>query len=335
MRAVLATMIGALVSACGLVGEGPPPGDLVTLRSYRQPTPSFAPLFIAEEEGFFREQGLSVEGVPLKRSADALPAVMQGELDIAGDFLGAGYLNAMARGAPVRYVADKGYIAPTGCCAHGLVVARGPAARGDVTHLTGLRGRTISVNPRSSSAYLLDRLLATAALTLDDVELVDIPLQSMEQAVGRSIDAAFMMEPAISRVVQEGRGSVLATPMEASPDFQLAYILFGPNLLTKNPDAGRRFMVAYVKAVRQLNLGKTARNVEILMKHTGQSRELLMQACWPSFRDDGRINLQSIPDYQAWALERGLVDTLLTADEFWDGRFVEHANRVLGTPQSD
>jgi NitT/TauT family transport system substrate-binding protein len=322
-------MIGVLASACGSVGGRPAAGDIVTLRSFSQPTPSFGPLFIAEEEGYFREQGLRVEVVGLRRSSDALPAVIRGDLDVTGDFLGAGYLNAMARGAHIRYVADKGYIAPTGCSAHALVASRGVAGRGDVRRLAELKGRRISVNPRASSAYLLERVLIPAGLTLDDVEIVDMPLASMEQAVGRSIDAAFMMEPATTRVVQEGRGEILATPVATTPDFQLAYVLFGPNLLTKNPEAGRRFMVAYLEAVRQFNRGKTERNLEILMKHTGQTRELLVASCWPTFREDGRINLQSVPEFQMWALKRGLLDMPVAAGQFWDGRFVEHANRVL------
>jgi ABC-type nitrate/sulfonate/bicarbonate transport system substrate-binding protein len=115
------------------------------------------------------------------------------------------------------------------------------------------------------------------------------------------------------------------------PDFQFAFILYGPILLDKNPDAGRRFMVAYLKAVRQYNLGKTERNLEILAKHTGLDRELLKRACWPPMHNDGRINVRGVLDFQAWAVGKGFLDSPVKEEQFWDPRFVEYANQVLKT----
>jgi NitT/TauT family transport system substrate-binding protein len=88
-------------------------------------------------------------------------------------------------------------------------------------------------------------------------------------------------------------------------------------------------MVAYLKAVRQYNQGKTERNLEILAKHTRLDRDLLMQACWPSVRDDGQINIQSILEFQDWAVKKGFLDSPVKMDQFWDPGFIEHANRVM------
>ena len=87
-----------------------------------------------------------------------------------------------------------------------------------------------------------------------------------------------------------------------------------------------------LKAVRQFNEGKTERNLELLAEFTGLDRELLEQACWPSLRDDGQINVQSILDFQAWAVEKGYLDSPVTEEQFWDPSFVEYASEVLGTP---
>lgn len=334
MRALCAALAACvLLSACRPANHSARP-DTVTLRGLAFPSLSYGPFFIADEEGYFREQGLQVDFVGMKRSADALPAVMQGALDFTGDFLGAGYLNAMARGSSIRFVADKGYIAATRCDAYAFVAGRTVMARGAFDRVARLRQRKVGVNARSVSGYLVDQLLSTGGLTLDDVEVVEIPTPALEQAMGRSIDMALMIEPAVSRAVQRGLGGVLATPQQLVPDFQLAYVLFGPNLLQENPEAGRRFMIAYLKAVRQFSQGKTERNLDILSARTGQDRELLRQACWPSFRVDGRINHDSIPEFQKWALKRGLIDTSLTVEQYWDGRFVDYANQALdGAPR--
>jgi NitT/TauT family transport system substrate-binding protein len=322
---------GLLLSACQLPGKKQSHPKMVMLKVARSSAVTYTPLFIAQEEGYFAEQGLQVEFVRMMRSADALPALIQGELDVTGDFVGFAYLNAIARGARIKFVADKGYIAPTGCDSNAFVASRALIESGELKGPAQLKGRKIGANPRSASAYFVEKLLNTAALTLDDVEVVDIPQAVMGQAIGKNVDVAFLMEPSVIRAVQANQGVVWKTTQQVAPDFQVSYILYGPALLEKNPDAGRRFMIAYLKAVRQYNQGKTERNLEIIAKHTGQDRELLKQACWAPFREDGKINLQSVLDFQAWAVKRGFLDTSLTTDQFWEPGFVEYANRVLDT----
>jgi NitT/TauT family transport system substrate-binding protein len=102
-------------------------------------------------------------------------------------------------------------------------------------------------------------------------------------------------------------------------------------LLDQDPEAGKRFMTAYLKAVRQYNQGKTERNLDILAKHTELDRELLRRACWPVMRDDGQVNLQSLIEFQSWAQTKGLIDRPVTADQLWDASFINHATQALHT----
>ena len=69
---------------------------------------SYAPYLVAQEEGFFSEQGLNVELLQFQRSQDAIPALVQGQLDVLGGALSFGFLNAITRGGNIRMVADKG-----------------------------------------------------------------------------------------------------------------------------------------------------------------------------------------------------------------------------------
>jgi len=196
-----------------------------------------------------------------------------------------------------------------------------------------LKGRRIDVNPVNFAGFYLEKVLNTAGLTFDDITIEDTPASAQLEALEKgSLDLVNAQEPWVTRMLQAG-GAVLWMPaQQVIPDFQIAVILYGPTLLDENPDAGRRFMVAYLKAVRQLNEGKTERNLDILAEHTELDREFLRQACWPSFRDDGRINVQSVLDFQVWAVEKRYLDRQVTEDQFWDPSFVEYANEVLGSP---
>jgi NitT/TauT family transport system substrate-binding protein len=321
--------LGAFASACRS-GDGTQRGrEMVPLKLFHVATPSYAPLFVAVEEGFFEEQGLQVDFVGLKRAADGLPALLQGDLDVTGDFVGASYLNAMARGARVRFVADKGYIPTHGCDSVAFVASPAVAARSPSQKASYPKGLRVGANPRSVSGYFASRMFAAAGLPADALDTLDMPRVVMEPAIGRSLDIGLLIEPAVTRATREGRGAVWVPIQQVAPDFQLAIIAFGPSLLDRNPDAGRRFMVAYLKGVRRFNEGKTERNLDILVKYTDEDRALLEQSCWPSFRPEGRINVESIAQFQSWALERKLLDRAVAAEQAWDSRFVDYANQVL------
>jgi hypothetical protein len=64
----------------------------------------------------------------------------------------------------------------------------------------------------------------------------------------------------------------------------------------------------------------------------GLDEELSKNYCWPPIRSDGRINCESVLDFQKWAVKKGLLDSPVPKEKYWDPRFVEHAGQVLDIP---
>jgi NitT/TauT family transport system substrate-binding protein len=116
-----------------------------------------------------------------------------------------------------------------------------------------------------------------------------------------------------------------ACDCDVTPGFQYSYIAFGPNLLEKDRDAGRRFIVAYLKGARRFNQGKTERNLDIVARHTIYDRGTLERIGWIRMQEDGMLDVESVLEMQRWAKERGLIDRVLEPDEFWDPSFIEYA----------
>lgn len=321
--------LGLLLQACApAVVEQPEP---VTLRVLLLPFLSSSPFFIAEEEGYFAEQGLKIEFVKMEKGSQAIPALAQGELDVVGAGISFSVLNAIARGANLKFVAEKGYIAPGDCAYDALTARRTLVEAGEMEGPAQLQGRRVVIDPTNFEGYYVEKLLNGVDLTLDNIEIVTVPDAVLPEAFEKgTIDLAAISEPWVTRVLQTGHAALWMPAQQVIPDFQFAFVLYGPSLLDENPDAGRRFMVAYLKAVRQHNRGKTERNLEILAKYTGLDREFLMQACWPPFRDDGQVNVQSVFDFQIWGTEKGYLESAVTEDHFWDSSFVEYANEALG-----
>jgi hypothetical protein len=98
--------------------------------------------------------------------------------------------------------------------------------------------------------------------------------------------------------------------------------VFGEKLLTTNRDAGMRFVRAYERGVTQYREGKTARNVAIIAKATGESEAITREACWPTFRAGSPIEWQSIEQFQRWANSERLMERTLTSDQVLDSSFV-------------
>ncbi len=325
-----------LVQATGAATPPRTPGParaLVRVKLLSTRFLSFAPLAIARDEGYFRAQGLDVEMVPLVSSADAAALLIRGDLDVATGVLKIADFNAIARGAALRLVADKGHF-ESGACPVSAFVARpgffdGMGGNGPER----IRGARFAVVPLHFMEYALETLLGRNRMSLADLKLARIPGSAVAEAFGAgSLDLGELTEPDLSRVVGTGRAVVWKDLREILPGAQHSAIYFGPRLLVRDRDAGRRFMVAYLQGVRQYNRGKTARNLDILASGTGLDPELLRTACWSSIRGDGKIDVASVIDFQRWAVGRSALDAVVPPERFWDPSFIDEAGKVLGPP---
>jgi len=324
--------LGALAAA-SLRAAGPAPSP-VHLKVLFVRFLSFAPLAIAEAEGYFRAQGLEVEPVSLTGSSEATPPLIRGELDVVTGLIKIGDFNAIARGASLRLVADKGHFEAGPCVPMAFVARRGLLNGEGADESARLKSARVAASPLSYVEYALETLLGRKGLKLADVNLARIHEGMVGEAIEKgSLDIGVLAEPNLTRALKSGK-TVLWTPL---PEFlsggQLAAVYFGPGLLERNRGAGRRFMLAYLQGVRQYNRGKTPRNLDILVSATGLDRELLKEACWQPIRGDGRINVESVLDFQRWAVRRGALDAVVPPEKFWDPSFVEEAVKVLGPPK--
>ena len=327
-RALAAVALGALLaSGCAPgAGERGAGRGLRRIRVLAQAHLSMAPLLIAEAEGYFRDEGLEIERFSLSSSRDGLPALIQGDLDVLTASLSPSYLSAIAQGAHLRLVADKGHLGRDGCT-YLAFLARPEMVRAGVLQRPS-DGHRWRVSLRRGSIYelLTDRALASAGIAWEDIEPVHLTGETELQALAQGrIDVSTNTGVPMQRQIEAGQAVVWRAAQDLLPDGQFSVLLYGPALLERDPEAGIRFMAGYLRGVRQYNLGKTARNLEVLESLTGYDRGALESACWIPMREDGRIDLPSVAALQSWAVAHGLVDRELAVDEFWEPRFVEAA----------
>jgi len=306
-------LLGATVACRG--ADAPAPNAPRKLRVAFLPHLSWAPIMIAQSEGFFKAEGLDVELVAALRSEESLAALVTGDIDVRPGPLHAGFLSAVAQGAKLRITGGQGELAEDGCTYYGIVVRPGfePSPETPI--------RKMRTSQDGATRYITDRMLAPHGIDLKAIETIRLPEAVMVMSLERgSIDAVAVSEPALSRTLKVGRMWVRAE--DVVPGFQWGVVAFGERLLYKDRDAGMRFMRAYNRGVAQYREGKTARNVAIIAEGTGETEANTREACWPTFRAGSGIDWESIAQFQQWANTEGLMEHTLTRDQVWDSSFV-------------
>lgn len=154
------------------------------------------PLTIADQLGYFRSEGLSVDIQEAGSSRRALDMQLEGSADVcAGKFENAVLLHT--RGQPQQAFVLQ---SRTPQAAFGVSVRNLPAYR----TVAELRGKRIGVAERGSGAGLLARwVLARAGLSPDDVVWVEVDAGSAVAALrAGQLDALAQFEPVMSTLEQ-------------------------------------------------------------------------------------------------------------------------------------
>jgi NitT/TauT family transport system substrate-binding protein len=166
-------------------------------------------------------------------------------------------------------------------------------------------------------------------MTTDEVEIINMDYPSgMTAFKNGAIDAGILTEPYITQTLNSNSAVVLLPAQDYFPDFVYP-LYYGPAFLDKDPELGRRFMVAYLQGVKQYNAGKTDRNIEILQNYTHLDRDLLKQSCWLKVEETGLVPEQPVREYMDWMYANKKITQKVNKDQLFDMSYVTYANTVL------
>lgn len=298
---------------------------------------SSAGFIIAAERGYFTQEGLRVEMVSFRSAADTVAPLSSGQLEVAGGSPSAGLFNAMLRGIPIKMVADQNSVTQ-GRSSGAAVVRKDLIDNGTIKDYKDLKGKKVALNATGvSTEILMEKLLAKGGLTSKDVEIVTMPFPDMLAAfANKAIDYAHLIEPHIARGVDGGMLVRWKTNDEFYPNSQVAVVLYAPHFMDANPEAARRFMVAYLKGVRDYNdaffknKGR-AQIVEMLIKNTEiKDPALFDRMGLTGLNPDGYVYSQSVAEDLEWYVAKGLVKEKLPVNTVVDNQYVEYALGKLG-----
>lgn len=210
----------------------------------------YLPLTVAEQLGYFKQEGLDLTIVDFAGGSRALQAVVGGSADIvSGAFEHT--VNMQFKGQPMRAFVLQG-LAPQ------IVLGINPKTMPNFKSVADLKGKKIGVTaPGSSTNVLANFVLAKAGLKPSDVSFVGVGASNGAVAAMRSgqIDAISNLDPVISLLQRSGDLKIVTDTRIVSEAEQVfggpmpAGCLYCPQpFLDKNPNTAQAITNAMVRA---------------------------------------------------------------------------------------
>lgn len=295
-----------------------------------------APLYVAQELGYFADEGLDVQLEAFPGGSDLVILTASGELEAS--FAGAGppLYNGIAQDLPVRIIAPGHTEGDP--VATPLMISRASCENGTITSVSDLRGKKVSINARGSIEYLLNAALSTGGLTIDDIDLQILPFPDAVAGLeSGAIDAALISEPLATKAEQDGIALRLvgSYPLYG---MQPTVIIGNESWMNDHPDQAQAFVTGYMRASKLLAEGGLNDPVvqAIIEQYTGVPAALVAASVHPVFSADGQISLDGLATLQSFLRARDQLeyDTDLDPAALIDDRFVTAAMESIDASDS-
>jgi NitT/TauT family transport system substrate-binding protein len=295
---------------------------------------SSAPVFIAQDKGYFKEAGLDIELKFFDAAQPIAVATTSGDIDFGVTAFTAGLYNLAGKGT-LRVIGGMsrekagypliGYFASNNAYAAGLKTPK------------DLAGKRIAVTQTGSSFhYSLGLLADKHNFKLAEVKI--LPMQSLSNAAaalkGETVDAALLPVSTARKLIDDGGAKLLGWVGDETP-WQLGAVFASPKTLGNKPLV-TKLLAALVRADREYHdviLGsikdgkaeindKTKPLLEIIAKYTNLPVEQVVGNC--AYIDpDGKLDVKNVANQIGWLQQQGFVDKGFNVDAILAKEFVK------------
>jgi NitT/TauT family transport system substrate-binding protein len=293
-----------------------------------------AALLMAQDRGYYKNAGVKLELEYLQSSATGMASLAQGQLNIIAGGVSAGYFNAIDKNLPIIITMDR-VTTPVG---HKIMIR--PDLKDTVKSLKDLKGRVVASNaPGSISTYETGKMLETVGLTVEDVEIKNIPFGQYAVALkNKAVDAVLAIPPFTFSLADSGLAVELADSdqLVRPTPLTIAVHLLNTEWAKSRQELLRRFYVATIHGVRDYcnayHHGSTRQAViDLLVSSKTETRpELLNKYPWPARNLTGKLNPASMLDIQEWFLKYKFTTAKFPIERLVDYGYADYAQHKLG-----
>ncbi len=265
--------------------------------------PDHGPIVIAQEQGYFADEGLEVEVIAPADPADPPKMAAAGRADLAVSYQPQLHLQ-VAEGMPLIRVGTL-VATPLNCL---LVLEDGP-----IEEIADLKGRKVGFSVAGVEEALLASILGNNGLTMDDVELVNVNWSLSPALMSEQVDAvigAFRNFELNQMEIEGVPGRCFFLEEEGLPAYdELIYVA---NPETMDADMIRRFLAATERGT-QFIVNHPQESWEIFASTATELRDELNEKAWadtiPRFAlRPGAVDAGRYARFEAFLEESGLIE---------------------------
>jgi NitT/TauT family transport system substrate-binding protein len=281
------------------------------LRVGHLPVTGHAKFFVAQEEGFFAQEGLEVELVEFANSADGLAALRAGKLDV-GAFGTTAPLVHVSKGADIRIIG--------GVMGEDASLITTPELAPSIKSVADLKGKKIATVRLATGDAVLRGALEQAGLDWKTgVQIFELknPPAVQEAVKSGQVDVGVTWGPFDLRAEQAGLKVVIRS-RSLSPGHPCCRLTVNTKELQDRPTVWVHFLRAFLRA-ELFAQGNHEKTIDDISKYLKLDRGLIKSAYYEGYLDQSSDpNLTGVVLFWKTMLKSGFVESTLDITPFVD-----------------
>ncbi|WP_276840216.1 MetQ/NlpA family ABC transporter substrate-binding protein [Anaerovibrio lipolyticus] len=287
----LICVFAVMVSGCGNKQSDK---ELQAITVGVMPDIDSVPIIIAQEKGYFAEEGLKVNIQQFKSAMDRDAALQSGNLDGAiSDLLAVAFAKSGGFDVKVTAYTDGDYK---------LIAGKNE----NVTSPKDLAGKDVAVSKNTIIEYVTDQISVSQSMKEDSINKVVIPQipTRLEMLQNGKLAAATLPEPMGSIAVANGCKFVTdSEQLGINP----GVMMFTAKCVDNKKAELQAFYRAYNKAVKYLNEHPQDEYMDLIIEKSGFPAIAKTALKLPKYREAGLPQEKDVVDCMKWMNSKGLI----------------------------
>lgn len=311
MKRLIVLLLALTLALTACAGASEPQ----TLKIAVLPVLDTLPLYVAEAQGYFAENNLTVELVPVSSAPERDQLVQAGQVD--------GMLNEVV--STLFYNQEEAQVVIVRFAR--LATSEYPlfrilaSANSGIESVEDLLDVQIGISNGTVIEYTTDRLLENAGLASEDIQKIAVPKIPDRLALLGSgeLQAANLPDPVASLAIQGG--AYVVVDDTSYPEISHSVWSFRVDTVEQRPEAIKAFLAAVEQAVEDINNDK-AQWTDLMVELNLVPPPLVGSYQVPDFPTAGVPSESQFNDALRWAQDQGLIEGDLAYGDSIDASFL-------------
>lgn len=310
---IIAMLVILLMLFSGCVNDkkqdAPKQGQLQTLNIGLMPDVDSIPFIIAQEKGYFKEEGLNVTLKSFKSAMERDSALQSGNLDgVISDMLAEAFAKSGGFDTVITSLTTGSYK---------LVVNKNESA----ASIQELKGKEVAISKNTIIDYVTDKIASDGGVAANEINRIVIPQipARLEMLQNGKIAAATLPEPLATIAVKNG-----ARIIKSSEQLQLnpGVLIFTAKSVNEKEKEIQAMYRAYSKAIDYLASEPVENYIDLLIDKGGFPKEVKGSLVLPQYKKPAAPQPKDVDDVLTWLQQRQLIQTKYSYTDLVDTRFV-------------